>query len=50
MTNLRYADNAVLITASMELLQDLVDRVENENKGREPFLNAEKSNKFPPSN
>ncbi|XP_047481682.1 uncharacterized protein LOC125034084 [Penaeus chinensis] len=42
-TNLRYADDAVLIAGSMEELQDLVDRVRQESEKSGFLLNAKKT-------
>ena len=42
-TNLRYADDVVLITGSLDELQNLVNRVKSESKKAGLFLNIEKT-------
>ena len=42
MTNLRYADDVVLIAASLEDLQELLNNVKRESEIKGLFLNAKK--------
>ena len=46
LTNLRYADDTVLLAGSSEELQELLQRVQNKSEEYGLFLNVKKTNKL----